>query len=368
VPDRGGEELSVLLALAHSEGGIGRHVRTLATALREREVSVVLAAPPASIVALGLGTLGVELVPVPLGERSPSALWRSRRALGAAAASVDVVHAHGLRAGAGCAVARLAAPLVVTWHNAPQGAPLGRRSHALLARFVARTSDLTLAASDDLEAEARAGGARDVIGVFVSAPALGPPARTPADVRAELGIGSRPLVVAIGRLHSQKRLDVLVAAAAGWGSAPMDPCVVIAGDGPAQAELSSQIEASAAPVTLLGAREDVADLLGAADVVALPSVWEARALVAQEALRAGVPLVTTAVGGLPSLVGDAALIVPVGDAAALRRAIERVLADPALRDRMVAEGLARAASWPTQAQTVEDLISIYLDLRSRSRP
>ena len=87
---------------------------------------------------------------------------------------------------------------------------------------------------------------------------------------------------------------------------------MIAGDGPERAALAAQISRTNAPVVLLGARDDIADLLAAADVVALPSEWEARALVAQEALRAGVPLVTTAVGGLPSLVGDAAMFVPGG--------------------------------------------------------
>ena len=138
--------------------------------------------------------------------------------------------------------------------------------------------------------------------------------------------------------------------------------VVIAGDGPDLGGLEHQIAAAAAPVRLLGARSDVADLLVAADVVALPSSWEARSIVAQEALRSGVPLVTTAVGGLPDLVGDAAVTVPVGDYAALAAAIERVLGDSGLAARLVASGQRRAQSWPDAEQAIADLAAIYRQL------
>lgn len=143
---------------------------------------------------------------------------------------------------------------------------------------------------------------------------------------------------------------------------------MIAGDGPDHDALVAQIDATRAPVRLLGGRGDIADLLAAADVVALPSEWEARALVAQEALIAGVPLVTTAVGGLPSLVGDAAAIVAVGDAGALRQAIEEILASPATRTRMVARGLQRALDWPDQSRALDELAAVYVDLEQNMRP
>ncbi len=85
-----------------------------------------------------------------------------------------------------------------------------------------------------------------------------------------------------------------------------DVFVGIAGDGPLRAMLTDQIAAADAPVHLLGRRSDIADLLAAADLVVLPSQWEARSLAAQEALLAGRPLVATAVGGLPKLLGAGA--------------------------------------------------------------
>jgi glycosyltransferase involved in cell wall biosynthesis len=185
-------------------------------------------------------------------------------------------------------------------------------------------------------------------------------------VRSELGVGNRPIVLAVGRLQRQKRLDVLVAAAAGWSSAD-GPIVLIAGDGPESAALRAQIAETGAPVRLLGDRSDVPELLAAATVVALPSEWEARALVAQEAMLAGVPVVCTPVGGLPSLVGAAASIVPVGDTGALQAALEAIVTDPARREQLAAAGLAQAATWPTEASSIDDLAQTYLDLMDRVR-
>jgi glycosyltransferase involved in cell wall biosynthesis len=356
-----------VIALAQSTGGIGRHVMTAAAGLPARGVDVTVCAPPETIEALGLDRLAGQVVAVPLGAGKPGALWHTRHLLRGAAAGSDLVHAHGLRAAAACRASLPGRPLAVTWHNAPLGGRAWRLTHGMLARYVARTADLTLAASDDLAEDARRAGARSVHLTFVAAPALLDPRRNAADVRAELGVGERPMVLALGRLQRQKRLDVLVAAAAAWADRPGAPVVIVAGEGPERDELAAQIAATGAPVTLIGARDDVPDLLEAADVVALPSEWEARALVAQEALRAGVPLVTTGVGGLSSLVGDAAMIVPVGDAAALRYAIETVLEDPDRRRSMVDLGATRALSWPDEARSIDALAGEYLDLIQRMR-
>jgi glycosyltransferase involved in cell wall biosynthesis len=115
-------------------------------------------------------------------------------------------------------------------------------------------------------------------------------------------------------------------------------------------------------VTLLGHREDVSDLLAACDVAVVTSQWEARQLFAQEALRAGRPLVTTAVGGLPGLVGDGAVLVPPGDADAVATAVARVLDDSEYASGLVSRGLAMAASWPTPADTLAQVQAVYSEL------
>jgi glycosyltransferase involved in cell wall biosynthesis len=176
-----------------------------------------------------------------------------------------------------------------------------------------------------------------------------------------------PTVLTVARLHRQKRLDLLIDAAAGWRGRPDAPQVLVAGDGPLAAALRARSAAAGSPVRFLGARTDVADLIEAADVVVLPSDWEARPFVAQEALRAGVPLVATDVGGVRDLVGDAAVLVPPGDAAALRQAVDAVLADAEVRRRLRETGPMRAQEWPGPAEMASEVESIYLDLTSRSR-
>src|SRR5690606_11317927 len=172
--------------------------------------------------------------------------------------------------------------------------------------------------SADLVARAAALGARDARFGPVAAPPLPAPARPAAAVRAELELAPQtPLVLSVGRLHPQKGYDTLVDAAARWREREPSPVVVIAGTGPSYLRLAARISASRAPVRLLGHRTDIADLLAAADLAVVTSRWEARQLFAQEVLRTGTPLVATAVGGIPDLVGDAALLVPPGDVVAL---------------------------------------------------
>jgi glycosyltransferase involved in cell wall biosynthesis len=359
--------IRVLLVAARSVGGIGRHVQTIAAGLPGRGVDITICAPKETVAAHSLEATHARIIEAPVGAVSPTALWATRAGLHRAAERVDLVHAHGLRAGAACVGFLPERPLIVTWHNAPLGGRLRRTQHAALARYVASSTDLTLAASDDLAADARAAGCRDVRPTFVAAPELLVSTRSAATIRRQLDLGSRPVVLAVGRLQEQKRFDVLVEAAAAWAGRPNPPVVLIAGEGPERGKLETHIADTNAPVRLLGARTDIADLLEVADVMALPSAWEARALVAQEALRAGVPLVTTGVGGLASLVGDAAMIVPVGDVAALRYAVETVIDNPDRQRRMTELGLARARGWPDEARSLDDLAQTYLDLKDRSR-
>ncbi|MGW4298011.1 glycosyltransferase, partial [Micromonospora chersina] len=194
-------------------------------------------------------------------------------------------------------------------------------------------------------------------------PALPAPRRRRAAVRAEFGVGAdRPLILSVGRLHPQKRYDILVDAAARWRARQPAPLVVIAGSGPAYLQLAARISAARAPVTLLGHRTDVADLLGGADLAVVTSDWEARQLFAQEALGAGVPLVATAVGGLPELVGDAAVLVPAGDVDAVDAAVRDLLDDETRRAELGRRGAARAATWPTEADTTRALVDLYAEL------
>ena len=364
----------VMQVLATSTGGVGAHVVDLTRGLVAGGAEVTVCGPAVTQQRFDFTGSGAGFIPVeisaggqPSDARAVAALRRAVEAAGA-----DLVHAHGLRAGLVAASARGRdrdpgrPALVVTLHNAVLTRGVRGATTRLVERVVVRAADTVLGASADLVARAESVGAGDARLAPVAAPELPPPRRTRAAVRAELRVeDGTPLVLSVGRLHPQKGYDVLVAAAAGWRDRHPVPRLVIAGSGPSYRDLTTRIAASQAPVSLLGHRDDVAELLLAADLAVVSSVWEARQLFAQEALRAGVPLVATAVGGLPSLVGDAAVLVPPGNRAALDLAVRQLLDDPAARARYARAGRDRAATWPTSAETLAQVTAVYAEL---SRP
>jgi glycosyltransferase involved in cell wall biosynthesis len=344
--------------LAETSGGIGRHVCDVARRLGEMGQPAYVAAPASVLDRFAFGDVAA-VIPVDIG--GLGGVRRQREALRMLFGTCDVVHAHGLRAGAAAAgpARRGAAPLVQTWHNAPPTEGLRAAIGAHLARRSARAALVTLCVSDDLVALAEGSGAPAARWTPVAAPALPAVVRSPAEVRAELGAAGRPFVLAVGRLAAQKGFDVLADAAgrvaAVWDGSPA-PLVAIAGEGPERARLTG------APVRLLGQRADVADLISAADIVVMPSRWEGWPLVAQEALRAGRALIATPVGGLPRLAAGAPRWVPVGDAAALAEAIIAVIADPRTKAALEVASLTRAADLPDEDDTMAALLAVYREV------
>jgi glycosyltransferase involved in cell wall biosynthesis len=168
------------------------------------------------------------------------------------------------------------------------------------------------------------------------APEVG--ALPPRDVvRAELGLNGATLGFA-GRLMAAKALEVGLAALA---RIP-DVALVVVGDGPDRPRLERLTEELGLDgrVRFLGARsrDEVLRTLYAADAAVLPSRWENFPHLVVEALAVGTPVIASAVGGVPELVrhGENGLLVPSGDVDALAEAIQRLLADEALRDRLAA--------------------------------
>lgn len=360
----------VLLVLATSTGGTGRHVAALARELVAVGWRVDVAGPAATEARFAFTSAGATFFPVQIGStprpvRDAGTLLRLRRLAGTA----DIVHAHGLRAGllAGLAVRR-GVPYVVTWHNAQLATGCAGRLVAVLERRLARRADVALCVSGDLQDRVRALGGRDVRPGAVAAPPLRQATREAAAVRRELGALDRPLVLTVGRLHPQKGYRTLIEAAVRLSTRDITPLFVAAGTGPQHAELTELIDRTGAPVRLLGDRDDVADLLAAADVVVLPSVWEGSPLAVQEALQAGRPLVASRTGGTPGLVGDGALLVPPGDAAAMAEAVTAVLDDGALAADLIRRGLAVAARLPTERTVARRVAALYAELLGTCAP
>jgi len=361
---------SVVLVLGSSTGGVGGHVASLVRGLVAAQCPVLVCGPAATDQLFGFSAAGADFLPVEIpaspGPQDSGTIRALRKAF--AGRDVDVVHAHGLRAGFVAVLARPAAPVVVTWHNAVLAKGLRGHASAVVERIVARGAALTLGASEDLVERARTLGARNARLGAVAAPVGAAPRRTRAQVRAEFRLAPDvPLILSVGRLHPQKRYDVLIEAAARWRTLTPAPVVVVAGSGPSYMQLAQRASETRAPLYLLGHRTDVPDLLAGADLAVITSAWEARQLFAQEALRAGVPLVATAVGGLPGLVGDAAVLVPAGDVDALDAAVRGLLAEPERRADYAARGPQRAARWPTEDDTVADVRAAYASVTADAR-
>ena len=345
----------VCLVLGASTGGLGRHVRVLVEALVAARAQVSVAGPADTLSRFGYAAAGAGVVQA----AGPAGLPRLRSAV----AGAEVVHAHGLTAGllAGVATSR-AVPFAVTWHNAAFGGRARRGAQAAAEHYLARRATVTLCVSPDRVRRAAACGGRPRL-IPVGAARLPATRRSRRQVRADLGVGDRALLVCVARLAPQKGLDVLIEAASLLARHPRRPLVVIAGEGPLQARLASRIADSAAPVRLLGPRSDVADLLAAADLAVLPSHWEGSPLAAHEALQAGCPLVATAVGGVPALTGaDAALLVPPGDPRALARALAGLLDDEEAAQALARRGLCRARDWPDAARSAASVLDVYAQL------
>ncbi|MDX3538682.1 glycosyltransferase family 4 protein [Streptomyces sp. MB09-01] len=363
----GRQPLRTVQVLGDGAGaGSCAHVRSLATGLAARGVRVTVCAPVQAEGEYDFTGAGAQFAPDAVS------------VLRAACAAADVVHAHGVRAGMRAALAMRGrrVPLVVSWHgDGPTAAgALGRLSR-MLERHVARAAAVVLGASSDLVDLARLRGARDARLAPVAVPAFpdgpdgpdGGGAADPGKVRAELGAVGRPLLITVGSLVPHRGYFLLLDAAREWRDLEPAPLLVVAGEGPLRAELSRRIAAEGLPVRLLGRRRDAVQLLAAADLAVLPSRREARALLAQEALRMGVPLVATAVGGVPELVGEGAVLVPPGDAAALASAVTGLLADPERRAALAAAGRVQAATWPSEDDTVAQVLSVYDELMERRR-
>lgn len=343
------------MVLTASTGGIGRHVASVAPRLVARGFDVTVYASPVTLAAHDVGVPAVVLDAVALA-----------RGVGAA----DVVHAHGYKAAAlALPYARVRrVPLVVTWHNAVLDSGGGARAGRILQRVVARGADLVLAASSDLLAQAVRLGAPEAVLAPVAAPALAAPVVGRDNRRATLGLGpAAVLVVTVTRLAPQKNLDLLLDVAARTVHRP-DITYALVGSGPLHDGLARRIAAERLPVTLVGASSDVASWYDAADLVLLPSRWEARALVAQEAMLAGTPLVATRVGGIPELVGEAAVLVDPDDADAAAGVVRTLADDPGARRRLADAGLQQAASWPDEDDVANDLASSYRHVLSGRTP
>jgi len=193
------------------------------------------------------------------------------------------------------------------------------------------------------------------------------PMRDADEVRRALGLPEgAPLVGVVARLAPQKGiLEFLDAARLIANSHPQVMCV-IAGDGPLVQEAHDRRTelGLATQVQFLGHIDWARELLGALDLLVIPSLSEGSSVVAMEAMALGKPVVATSVGGVPEVVldGETGLLVAASDPEKLARAVGDLLDDPDRAKTMGERGRARARAHFDLADMLERTKAVYADV------
>jgi glycosyltransferase involved in cell wall biosynthesis len=339
----------ILIVVTLAEvGGAQTYVASLLPALAG-EFDVTVAAHGDGPVVDAARRAGVRYVPLRFVRRDVS--WREplgllELVLLCLRVRPQVVHANSSKAGV---LGRIAAWLTRVpiriftahgWAFVQQG-----RGYLLLERFVRPLTTRVVCVSQRTLDEGLAArvcdAARSVVirnGVDVDVP------------QASLD-GEPPRVVSVGRLKAPKDFATLAAALSRVHASHR---AVVIGDGPDRRLLEGRVE-------LLGERDDVAQQLAASDVFVLVSTSEGMPVSVLEAMAAGLPVVASAVGGIPELVGDTALLVPPSDPDALAEALERLLGDVDLRRRLGAAARQRVLEHFTLDASVEAHLQLYRD-------
>lgn len=249
-------------------------------------------------------------------------------------------------------------PLVLTIHgsdilglgNSPVFKPL--------VKWVLINSDAVIAVSRFLKEKAQELGAEDEKVRVIYAGVQG---------RAGRGVhGPGKRVVFIGSLVKQKGADILIKAFKTVEKKHMEAELVIVGDGKERHRLEKLADELKINAHFLGYADDVERVLMESRVLVLPSRTEGFGLVLLEAMRAGVPVVATSVGGIPEIIENErnGLLVEKDDTVSLAAAIIRIFEDPSLRNKLISEGrkTAEKYSWSRMADEVDIL---YKELPER---
>jgi glycosyltransferase involved in cell wall biosynthesis len=279
---------------------------------------------------------------------------------------IDVVHSHAFTASVygGAAAWLLRKPHVITMHGSKYY--LERRRRRVALRWSARHSRAVVGVSSETASQLASGLGLPPEAVRVVYNGVPHASGDRSRGRRELGLGTDDLlVVAVGSLFPVKGHVVLVRALAELQQtgdvAPWH--AVIAGTGGEERALRVAIDEHglSTRVRLLGFRSDVPDLLAAADVYAMPSLYEGSPLALMEAMFAQNAIVASAIGGIPELVTHEreALLVPPGEPTALAAALRRLFSSRELRERLGSAAFRRAKDNFTIARMADEYERLY---------
>lgn len=350
-----------------------KQVFSLIEGLRRAGLRNVLFGLPESACEARATELGIEFVAVPMRNQiDGAAVIRLRR--GFAAAGADLVHLHTSRATwLGGWAARLGGLPAITTRRQERVQKPGWRTDFVYGKLTRRVAAISPAVAECLVA---GGVPRERIVEIASAvdPSALEPRTDRSAVRAALSTDDDEFVfLAAGALVERKGFDVLLDALARLEPGAR-PRVWIAGAGDEREALEARAVALevAERVQFLGARDDIADLLGACDAFVMPSRREGLGVAALEALAVGRPVVASAVGGLGGVGGavtpECGVLVPPEDPAALAVALERLAADRALTARLGRAGVARVAEHFHVDGMVAAYRALYAAVLAEARP
>jgi glycosyltransferase involved in cell wall biosynthesis len=178
-------------------------------------------------------------------------------------------------------------------------------------------------------------------------------------VRKELGTGQHvPLVGFVGRLEEVKGPHLFIEAAMEIRAIHPQTHFLMVGDGPMKDELMKK--AYGVPhFHFVGHREDIADAIAALDLLIIPSLNDGFNLVAVEAMACSKPIVATAVGGLPEVVGDGGILVKPGNTSRMAEETITLLSASQLRKEMGAKGRSRAEALFDWNVCLQKTLDIY---------
>jgi glycosyltransferase involved in cell wall biosynthesis len=242
-------------------------------------------------------------------------------------------------------------------------------------RLTNRLADATVAVSQDVADALAAHNAAPRPGVLVvpsgiDVQAFSPDADVRAQTRAALGVVDSTVWLAVGRLTAAKAFPDLLNAFGRVARERPETRLLIAGPGPDHDALAARVATLGLEdrVQLLGSRDDVRDLMQAADAQVLSSAWEGLPMALLEAAASALPIVATRVGGNSTIVvdGESGILVPPSSPEALAAAMVRVSAmSPEERREMGALGRAHVASDFDLEARVDDWEALYRQLVAR---
>jgi glycosyltransferase involved in cell wall biosynthesis len=366
----------VLQVFQPPRGGAPEHVTRLSIALQAAGWDVEVAGPADSHFLGILGDAGIATHTIPFGRKPELRDVHAARALRELVRRrrPALVHAHSSKAGA---LVRLAVgpevPVIYTPHCFAFAAGFGagqRAAYRVVEQLLVRRATAVVAVSAWEHAQAVSalrGLSRRIVlirhGVPPADPAE-PPAWVPGWARG------RPVLGFLGRVEEEKGPVRFVQA---FARACEDPaftaCGLVVGDGTAEAAVHAEIAATGLGERLrhepFGGR--MGPWLAALDLLVLPSRWESLPLAILEAMQAGVPVLSTDVGGVGEAITDGVTgcLVPPGDEAALARAMAQLAADPVRRAALAAAARERVQRDFATQRMVDQTATLYRTILQR---